>query len=209
MCHTFTDCTVQTEDSGCKRPVCALIQHYMYLWFVVKKRGRNWEKVRLQCFHANPQPKQRVWVELMIYWWRAWMHNKAPPFTHPDDDSVVSLEFGEKQVSSQNLRLVQGAKATQHFYVALRWDIGHCADSRRRKDAAVCWEERCCWARGDQSMIGAWSYRQNKRRAVRSDFVRLCRGLWGRYAVLFWRAETGCSLFMRSWMVFSCRSEAC
>lgn len=66
------------------------------------------------------------------------MHNKAPPFTYPDDDSVVSLEFREKLVPSQDLRLVQWAKATQHFYVALRWDIGHCADSRRRKDAAFC-----------------------------------------------------------------------
>lgn len=66
---------------------------------------------------------------------RACKHNKAPAFTHPEDDSVVSLEFGEKQVPSDNLRLVQGTKATQHFYVALGWDIGHCADSVRRKDA--------------------------------------------------------------------------
>lgn len=65
------------------------------------------------------------------------MQNKAPPFTYPDDDSVVSLEFGEKLVSADDLRLVERAKATQHFYVALRWDIGHGADSRR-KDAAFC-----------------------------------------------------------------------
>lgn len=76
------------------------------------------------------------------------MHNKAPPFTYPDNDGVVSLEFGEKLVPTYNLRLVQRAKATQHFYVALRWDIGHCADSRRRgrmllsverRDAAEGW----------------------------------------------------------------------
>lgn len=65
------------------------------------------------------------------------MHNKAPPVTYPNDDSVISLKFGEKQVPAHDLRLVQGPKATQHFYVALRWDIGHCADSRRRKDAAA------------------------------------------------------------------------
>lgn len=56
--------------------------------------------------------------------------------THPDNDAVVSLEFGEKQISSHHLRLVERAKATQHFYVALSWDVGHCADSERRKDAA-------------------------------------------------------------------------
>ena len=71
------------------------------------------------------------------------MHNKAPAVTYPDDDSVISLKFGEKQVPAHDLRLVQRPKATQHFYVALRWDIGHCADSRRRKDAAAfCWGER-------------------------------------------------------------------
>lgn len=75
-------------------------------------------------------------------------NNKAPPVTHPDDDGVVSLELGDELVSAQNLRLVEGAKATQHFDVALRWDIGHGADSREeggcclsagRKDAAECW----------------------------------------------------------------------
>lgn len=64
------------------------------------------------------------------------MHNKAPLFTHPDNDTVVSLEFRKKKVPAYNLRLVQRAKATQHFYIALSWDIGHCADSERRKDAA-------------------------------------------------------------------------
>lgn len=56
--------------------------------------------------------------------------------THRDHDAVVSLEFGEEQISAYHLRLVERAKATQHFYVALSWDVGHCADSGRRKDAA-------------------------------------------------------------------------
>lgn len=60
------------------------------------------------------------------------MHNKAPPGTHPDDDSVVCLEFGQKLVPTYNLRLVQRTKATKHFYITLRWDVGHCADSERR-----------------------------------------------------------------------------
>lgn len=57
-----------------------------------------------------------------------------PPVTYPDDNSVISLKFGEKLIPSYNLRLVERAKATQHFYVALRWDIGHCADSLRREE---------------------------------------------------------------------------
>lgn len=46
------------------------------------------------------------------------------------------MEFGEKQIPAHHLRLVEGPKATQHFYVALSWDVGHGADSERRKDAA-------------------------------------------------------------------------
>lgn len=66
------------------------------------------------------------------------MHNKAPPFAYPDEDCVISLEFGDELVPTYNLRLVERTKATEHFYVTLRRDIGHCADSRRRKDAAFC-----------------------------------------------------------------------
>lgn len=61
-------------------------------------------------------------------------------------------------------------------------------------------------AAGDQSLIGAWSHRQNKRRGVRSDLSLLSfRGLWTRWrgwTVLFWLAATGCNLIMRSWKVF-------
>lgn len=82
------------------------------------------------------------------------MHNS----TYPDDHRVVRLEFGQKQVPADNLRLVEGAEATQHFNVTLGWDVGHCADwgvecSRRRAEGRMLLlllpcvsggEERCC-----------------------------------------------------------------
>lgn len=85
--------------------------------------------------------------------------------THPDNDTVVSLEFGEKQISAHNLRLVERAKATQHFYVALSWDIGHCADSERRKDAASVGRKDAAEAGGESLPNGALTDGQNKRRS--------------------------------------------
>lgn len=52
------------------------------------------------------------------------MHNG----TYPDHHRVVRLEFGDKLIPAENLRLVEGTEATQHFDVALGWDVGHCAD---------------------------------------------------------------------------------
>lgn len=48
--------------------------------------------------------------------------------THPDHHSVVRLEFGDELVPAEDLRLVEGTEAAEHFDVALGWDVGHCAD---------------------------------------------------------------------------------
>lgn len=55
---------------------------------------------------------------------RVKMHNS----TYPDHHRVVRLEFGQELVPADDLRLVEGTEATQHFDVALGWDVGHCAD---------------------------------------------------------------------------------
>lgn len=52
------------------------------------------------------------------------MHNS----TYPNHHRVIRLEFGDKLVPADNLRLVEGTEATQHLDVALGWDVGHCAD---------------------------------------------------------------------------------
>lgn len=45
--------------------------------------------------------------------------------TYPEDDSVLSLEYGDELVSAGNFGLVQWPKSTQHLDIAFRVRISH------------------------------------------------------------------------------------
>lgn len=154
------------------------------------------------------------WVrQLMIYWWGAlYMYLCSQQsatsfrflsfFTHPDGDSVVPLKFREKLIPSYNLRLVERTKTTQHFYITLRWDVGHGADLMRRKAGRMLLSaggEKDAVARA-QGLTDDESVKINEAGLAETMIRRL---FWGRFIRTGW--EWGCRLRMHS---FACRSEA-
>lgn len=46
--------------------------------------------------------------------------------TYPQDDSVISLKYGEKFVSTKDFILVQWTKTAQHLDVAFCTGFSHC-----------------------------------------------------------------------------------
>lgn len=181
-----------------KGPVCALSLHEAYvharprsLLFLEKTAALTEMRV-VFCVMVLPGPIPSRWF--IDEGPRT--HNKSA--THPDHDAVVPLEFGEKKVPANDLRLVQGAKATQHFYVALGWDVGHCADSERRKDAA-------CAGRRDAA--GGWRRVTSERGPnTRSKYTdkrrqRLQMGSGEGRRARWFNSERAGELFLRSWMM--------
>lgn len=84
------------------------------------------------------------WAGLMIYWWRAFLHNKAASFYSPRRRRCHLL--GIWVGTGPHVKSPTDLEDESDTALLCCIPLGH-RPLRRFKveDAAFCWEERCCW----------------------------------------------------------------
>lgn len=199
--------------SWCKRPVCALKQYYMCLGFVAWRDflgGKVWYFPvlhRLSCFLANPQPKQMGRADDLLM---KGLHAKQSASLYLPRRRQCRLLgiWGETGLRGRSPTGWEGESDTALLCCT---PLGH-RPWRRFK------EEGCCFLLREKMLLrldatSRWSGPDLTVKindgGMRSDFVLLRQEdpqgggeVWRLYP------ERSCNLFMRSWTVFPCRSEA-